>query len=95
MISNDPEKAVYMELVSQHTVKIKLIEIELKLIDLLVFGYIAEISGPFKIKQTLVKQQKKKTSKIRTAGGIFYYSEPLNNVLIEDLGLCWTTPHRN
>ena len=92
MISNAPEKAVYMELVSQHTVKI--IETELKLIDLLVVGYIAEISGPFKIKQTLVKQ-KKKTSKIRTAGGIFYYSEPLNNVLIEDLGLCWTTPHRN
>ena len=74
-------------------IPLKSIEIELKLIDLLVFGYIAEISGPFKIKQTLVKQ--KKTSKIRTAGGIFYYSEPLNNVLIEDLGLCWTTPHRN
>ena len=60
MISNDPEKAVYMELVSQHTVKIKSIEIELKLIDLLVFGYIARISGPFKIKQTLVKKKKKK-----------------------------------
>ena len=72
-------------------IPLKSIEIDLKLIDLLVFGYIAEISGPFKIKQTLVR----KTSKIRTAGGIFYYSEPLSNVLIEDLGLCWTTPHRN
>ena len=72
-------------------IPLKSIEIELKLIDLLVFGYIAEISGPFKIKQTLVR----KTSKTRTAGGIFHYSEPLNNVLIEDLGLCWTTPHRN
>ena len=39
-------------------IPLKSIEIELKVIDLLVFGYIAEISGPFKIKQTLVKQKK-------------------------------------
>ena len=39
-------------------IPLKSIEIELKLIDLLVFGYIAEISGPFKIKQTLKKKKK-------------------------------------
>ena len=40
-------------------IPLKSIEIELKLIDLLVFGYIAEISGPFKIKQTLEKKHPK------------------------------------
>ena len=58
MISNDPEKAVYMELFLN--IPLKSIEIELKLIDLLVFGYIAEISGPFKIKQTLLDHPSQK-----------------------------------
>ena len=57
------------------------------LIDLQASGYIAVIFGHFKFKQILLK-----TSEIWTASGVFYYSEPLNNVLIEDLGLCWTTP---
>ena len=45
-------------------IPLKSIEIELKLIDLLVFGYIAEISGPFKIKQTLVKKKHPKLGRL-------------------------------
>ena len=37
----------------------------------LISGYIARISGPFKIKQILLK-----IWETRTAGGVFYYSEP-------------------
>ena len=76
MISNDPEKKRFIWSWFLN-IPLKSIEIELNLIDLLVFGYLAEISGPFKIKQTLVKNKKeKKTSEIGTAGGFFFIPNP-------------------
>ena len=82
MISNNPNKAVYVELASR----------DLRITRLSRIPRIHSYTIIWLYSQKLLESNIFANCKIVTAGGVDYYSGPLRQFLIEDPGLCWTNP---